>query len=74
MPLNIDITSGGWRAVAAYVADRMAELSAECCAVATSADRRAELAARIAELRELLDAPDSARRTAAMNTTASRIY
>lgn len=60
--------------VAAYADDRMAELAAECCAISTPADRRAELAARIAELKELLDAPDAARRTAAMNTTASRNY
>jgi hypothetical protein len=62
--LPIDATSAAWRLVLTYAADRRKELATECCAMGTTPARREELAARIAELDELIDAPAAARRTA----------
>lgn len=59
--LPVDMTSGTWRAVERYVAERRAELAAECIEINTSAERRAELAARAAELDELAKAPELTR-------------
>lgn len=55
--LPVDTTTGVWRQVREYAQERRAELVVECCAVGTMPARREELAARIAELDELIAAP-----------------
>lgn len=64
--LPVITTSGVWRQVLAYIAERRAELVAECISLATTDQRRAECAARIAELDELQQAPEATRREAEM--------
>lgn len=62
--LPIDATSMAWHQVLLYAQQRRAELAAECCAMATSRERREELAARIAELDDLVAAPAATKLTA----------
>lgn len=67
MPINLlpmDTTSAAWRMLSTYIDRRRQELAAECCALNVSAERRQELAARIAELDELRAAPEAAKRHA----------
>lgn len=60
--LPIDPHTSAWHAVDRYVTERIAELTEECIGTETEARRRDQLAARIAELRELLSAPERTRR------------
>ena len=64
--LPVDTGTGVWRAVAAYAEQRRQELAAECCAVGTIPSRREELAARIAELDDLMAAPAQTRQDTEM--------
>lgn len=64
--MGFERTSSTWRAVEARLTERRAALVAECISVATPADRRAELAARIAEVDSLLDMPDELLRAGQM--------
>ena len=64
--MSIDTTSPTWRSIGVHLAERRACLVSECIAVGTSAERRCELAARIAEVDLLLDLPDAMVRTAQM--------
>lgn len=64
--MSIDTMSPTWRSIEGHLFDRRAALVNECIAVGTPADRRAELAARIAEVDLLLDLPDAMIRTAQM--------
>lgn len=64
--LPVAATSGTWRQVLTYIEERRAELIAECISLSASAERRAECAARIAELDELKLAPELTRREAEM--------
>jgi hypothetical protein len=70
--LPLDVTSTAWRAVKDYADARISILTAECVDMATTADRRSELAARIAELRELLCAPSATLRATEMRETTPR--
>lgn len=64
--LPVFVGSTVWRQVLAYIDERRAELIAECIAIRTPPERRAELAARIAELDELRQAPEETKREAEM--------
>lgn len=64
--LPVDTTTTAWRQVREYAQERRAELAVECCAIGTLASRREELAARIAELDELVSAPDITKQAAEM--------
>ena len=70
--LDVHVGSLAWRQVLVYIAERRAELVAECIELRTSAERRAECAARIAELDELRQAPEVTRRAAEMQQDEPR--
>lgn len=58
--LPIDRNSGVWRLVAQYAHERIALLTETCTSLTVTDDERRIAAARIAELRELLEAPAEA--------------
>lgn len=64
--LPVHVGSLTWRQVLVYITERRAELVAECISLSTSHERRAECAARIAELDELRQAPELTARAAEM--------
>ena len=64
--LIIDTTSPTWRTLLAYVDQRKAELANECVGLSAAPERRQELAARFAELTDLVDAPMAAARGVAL--------
>lgn len=58
--LVIDRQSGAWRAVVQYAQERMALLIETCTSLTVTDAERRDAAARIAELRELVEAPAEA--------------
>jgi len=70
--LPLDINSPSWHVVRDYAEARISILTAECIDLSTAPERRFELSARIAELRELLQAPATTRRTAEMAESTTR--
>lgn len=58
--LVVDRNSGVWQAVARFVQARIAILTETCTSLTVTDIERRDAAARIVELRELLEAPDEA--------------
>ena len=73
--LAIENDSPAWVKVREYCGGRITELTARCVALAATDAERRDAAARIDELRLLLDAPGAAHRTLAARTeTVLRSY
>lgn len=70
--LTIDAGSNAWRAVQVYAVQRMSELTEQCVSITATDDQRREAAYRIAELRELMDAPNEAQKVGRMKTDEAR--
>ncbi|MBI5270694.1 MAG: hypothetical protein HY856_13565 [Burkholderiales bacterium] len=70
--LPVNGASSDWLRVVEYAHARIGELTEECIAINTDAGRRQDIAARIAELRELLKAPEATRLTAELHESQPR--
>ena len=60
---DIDVADRTWLNVAEYVRSRVEDLKDRCCSVGSSDRERQDCAARIEELRMLLNAPAESRIT-----------
>jgi hypothetical protein len=70
--LPVDRTSNAWRLVVRYASERIAELTEECVSLTTSDEQRRVCAARIDELRSLIQAPEQTKRATEMRETEPR--
>jgi hypothetical protein len=70
--LAIDQKTSMWLAVHEYVRERINEMAEECLSIQATSERRAELAARAAELRDLLKAPEESRTRTELRTEQPR--
>ena len=74
MKLGVDMNSGEWARVVEYVNARIEELTGICTSSMATHEQREQAAFRIAELRELVNAPRRTRELAGSAEPARSIY